>query len=431
MASYTLPYGKNYRNVELPPSCGLQDVLDLPPQEEISEEAVIRRALENPIGTSRLRDMVSPGESVCIVVSDITRAWQRMGVYLPYLVEELEAGGVRDGDMHFLCSTGTHRSQTEEEHRFILGPELADRFTLIDHDCRDEKALVFLGTTSFGTPVKIHKLALECDHLVLTGVVAYHVMAGWGGGRKSVLPGIAAYESVQANHSLALHPGRGKGRNPRVRCGNFEDNPVHLDMVEGCALAKPDFLFNVIMGSRGIAGAVSGHWQTAYEEGVRLVEAQDGVPIPERRDLVIASAGGYPKDLLFYQASKAIFNASEAVRDGGVLIVLAECSEGLGSEEFLHMLTAYPEEEKREDALRQDFSIARYVGYLLREYTSRCRVILVSSLDPSGLEGSAITVVPTLEEALELARPLLPRESAAYILPHGGSLFPKNRSSSE
>ncbi len=425
MRSYSLSYGKETIELRLPSFCRLLDVLDLPPQEELSEEAVIRKALENPIGTPRLRNMVAPGESVCLVVSDITRAWQRMGIYLPYLVEELEAGGVREEDIYFLCSTGTHRAQTQEEHRLILGPELGDRFSLIDHDCRDEDSLIFLGTTSFGTPVKIHRLALECDHLVLTGVVAYHVMAGWGGGRKSVLPGIAGYESVQANHSLALSSERGKGRHPQARCANFENNPVHLDMVEGCALAKPDFLFNVIMGSRGIVAAVSGHWQTAHEEGARMLDALDGVPISRQGDLVIASAGGYPKDILFYQASKAIFNAAEAVRDGGVLIVLAECSEGLGSEEFLHMLTAYPEAEERENALREHFSIARYVGYLLREYTSRCRVILVSSLDPRGLEGSGITVVSSLSEAFEKARPLLPTGAATYVIPHGGSLFPK------
>ncbi len=428
MRTYDLPYGKDLRTLELPSWCELLGVLDLPAQEEISEEVVIRRALESPLGTPRLREMVAPGESVCVVVSDITRAWQRMGVYLPYLVEELEAGGIREKDIHFLCATGTHRAQTKEEHRLILGHRLADRFTLTDHDCRDESSLVFLGTTSFGTSVKLHKLALECDRLILTGVVAYHVMAGWGGGRKSVLPGIAGYESIQANHALALSPERGKGRNLQARCGNFENNPVHLDMVEGCAMAEPDFLLNVIMGPRGIAAAVSGHWEKAYQEGVRLVDSLDGVPISKRGDLVIASAGGYPKDLLFYQASKAIFNASEAVRDEGVLIVLAECAEGLGSEEFLHMLTAYSDDMEREDALREQFSIARYVGYLLREYTSRCTVILVSSLDPRGLEGSGITVTSSLEKALELARSLLPREAATYVLPHGGSLFPKNGS---
>jgi nickel-dependent lactate racemase len=156
------------------------------------------------------------------------------------------------------------------------------------------------------------------------------------------------------------------------------------------------------------------------------VEALDGVPISQRADLVIASAGGYPKDLLFYQASKAIFNASEAVRDGGVLMVLAECAEGLGSPEFLHMLTAYHHATERENALREHFSIARYVGYLLREYTSRCTVILVSSLDPQGVEGSGITVIPSLEEALDLARSLLPSKASAYVIPFGGSLFPKN-----
>lgn len=419
-----LGYGKGEVNLSLPQGLALKGVLEPPQALYRPEEEVIRESLSNPIDSPRLRDIVSSGETVCIVVSDVTRAWQRMAVYLPFVVEELMAGGVREEDICFLSATGTHRAQTEEEHRMLMG-DLVDRFRVVDHDCTDDGSLVNLGMTSRGTPLKVNRMVTQCDRLIITGAVTYHVMAGWGGGRKSILPGVASYDAIQVNHALALKPYPDTGRDMRCRCAIMENNPIHLDMEEACEMVSPDFAFNVVIGGDGrIAAAVSGHWRSSHLRGTELVNDLNGVTVDGRSDVVIASAGGYPKDMVLYQSAKTVFNSAEAVRDGGTLVVVARCQEGSGSDECLEIMTAYPDQVDREKVLRDRFSIPRYVGYLLAEQASRTNLILVSDMNRSDLEGSGIVAVSTVEEAMMEVEKLHHDGGSAYVIPHGGSVFP-------
>ncbi|EFC90890.1 conserved hypothetical protein [Dethiosulfovibrio peptidovorans DSM 11002] len=421
---FTLAYGKGELPLGLPENLKLESVLEPPTPRDVSEEEIILDGLENPIDSPRLRDLLSPGETVCVVVSDVTRAWQRMSVYLPFLVDEILAGGVKEEDVKFISATGTHRSQTPEEHGLLLG-DLADRFQVVDHDCRDVDSLVSLGTTSRGTPVEVNRMVTECDRLILTGAVTYHVMAGWGGGRKSILPGVASYEAIQANHVLALKSAPETGRDMRCRCAFMEDNPLHLDMDEACSMVNPDFVFNVVMGGNGrIAAAVSGQWRSAHLKGTELVNDLNGVTVNRKADVVVASAGGYPKDMVLYQSSKTVFNSIEAVRDGGTLVVLAMCDEGSGSDECFEILTGYPDQVAREKVLRERFSIPRYVGYLLADQALKANIVLVSELRRSDLEGSGIIAVNSVEEAMAEVSRLHPEGGSAYVIPHGGSVFP-------
>ena len=151
-------------------------------KQDKTEDEIISEALNNPIDSRRLRDIVHEGETVCIIISDITRSWQKPHKFLYKIVEELNAGGVRDEDIIFLSAQGTHRKQTREEHEILLGEKLAKRFEVHDHDCFDEKSMVYLGDTSYGTPVIVNKKAVECDHVVLTGAIIYHFLVGWSGG---------------------------------------------------------------------------------------------------------------------------------------------------------------------------------------------------------------------------------------------------------
>lgn len=419
-----LGYGKGEVNLSLPQGLTLKGVLEPPEALSRPEEEVIRESLANPIDSPRLRDIVSAGETVCIVVSDVTRAWQRMAVYLPFVVEELMAGGVREEDISFLTATGTHRAQTEEEHRMLLG-DLVDRFRVVDHDCTDDDSLVNLGMTSRGTPLKVNRMVTQCDRLIITGAVTYHVMAGWGGGRKSILPGVASYDAIQANHALALKPSPDTGRDMRCRCANLEDNALHLDMEEACQMVSPDFAFNVVIGGDGrIAAAVSGHWRSSHLRGTELVNGLNGVTVEDRADVVVASAGGYPKDMVLYQSAKTVFNSAEAVKDGGTLVVVARCQEGAGSDECLEILTEYPDQIEREKALRDRFSIPRYVGYLLTEQAARVNLVLVSDMNQTDLEGSGIVAVSTAEEAMTEVEKRHPQGGSVYIIPHGGAVFP-------
>jgi nickel-dependent lactate racemase len=390
-----------------------------------TEREAVLVALENPIGSPRLSEKVKQGETVCIVISDLTRSWQHSAEYLPLLTEEIKKGGVRDEDIFFLVGTGTHRSHTPDEHKLLVGEELYRRHRVIDHDCRAHP-MTDLGRTSFGTPVRLNKLATDAGHVVLTGAIVYHFMPGWGGGRKAVLPGISSYETVQANHALALNPPPGKGHNPICRNGNVEGNPIHLDMTEAAAMLAPAFLLNVVMGGNGKIGwAVAGDWQKAYEAGTAIVDSVDAAEISELGDLVIASAAGYPKDINLYQATKALFNSEAAVRPGGAVVILASCVEDYGNEEMQTILQDFHDSEEREAELRREFTIARYVGYRTGAAAERFDFHLVTDMDPRSLEGTGIKVSKTLDEALGKVYAVHGEDLKTWLMPRGSYTLAK------
>ena len=388
---------------------------------------MIQTALQHPIDTARLKELIRPGQTVCIVIPDVTRAWQHSDKYLPHVVEELTAGGVKDEDILFISALGTHRKQTKEEHRQLLGDALADRFDVIDHDCFDKDNLVYLGATTYNTPVYINKRALACDHIVLTGGVVYHFLAGWAGGKKYILPGISSYETVMANHALSLSATIGAGTHPNVRSGNVEGNPLHEDMLQAASFVRPTFIFNVITGSDGnIVGAVAGNYISAHAVGRKIVDQLDGVEITEKAELVVATAGGYPKDINLYQSIKTVINAREATKDGGTIIVLSECREGLGgNEDVQNMIINYDSVLDREMALRADYSISKFIGYYFCETAEKFDLILVSDIDPELLKKANIQVVKTLDEALAMTYKKKGNQLKTHLMPHAANTLPK------
>ncbi|MFA6940712.1 MAG: nickel-dependent lactate racemase [Clostridiaceae bacterium] len=392
-----------------------------------TEEEIILNALENPIGSRRMKDLIKPNEKVCIVISDITRAWQKMSRYLPYIVDELKAAGVKDENIIFLSATGTHRRQTDEEHRVLLGDKLFGKFTIYDHVSTDKESLKCIGTTTYGNVIYINKKALECDHVIITGSIVYHFLVGWGGGKKSILPGISGYESVMKNHGLSLSPELGKGALPCIKCGNIENNPVYDDMLQAAGMVNPTFMFNDIMGPDGnICAAVAGDYVKAHEKGCSIVDEKDGVYINEKADVVIASAGGFPKDINFYQTIKTVTNSVEALKDGGSLIVLSECSEGLGGDQDVQdMILNYDNQLDREKSLRERYSISKYVGYYMCEMSERFNFILVSGvIDKSLFTKTKVKVVDTLEDALKIAY----KDNSSFkttIMPYAANTLPK------
>lgn len=406
MKHMELKHGKNVVSLDLPE----QNILNIIKPNKFeslgTEKEIILNALENPIGSKRLKDLIKPNETVCIVISDITRAWQKMNRYLPYIAEELKAAGVKDDNIIFLSATGTHRRQTDEEHKILLGDKLYGKYKIYDHVSTDKESLKYIGTTSYGNEIYINKKALECDHVIITGSIIYHFLVGWGGGKKSILPGIAGYESIMKNHGLSLSKELGKGALPYIKCGNIENNPVYDDMLQAALMVNPTFMFNDIMNSDGnICAAVAGDFVKAHEKGCQLVDEKDGVYIEEKADVVIASAGGFPKDINFYQTIKTVTNSVEALKDGGCLIILSECSEGLGGDQDVQdMILNYDNQLDREKSLRERYSISKYVGYYMCEMSEKFKFILVSSvIDKSLFDKTKVKVVNTLEDALKIA----------------------------
>ena len=424
-----MKYGQEEFEVHLPPELIAAELepnrIDLP-QRTPAEH--IRWALDYPIDSAPLKELVRAGEKVCIVISDVTRRWQSPETYLPILVAELESAGIRDEDILILSATGTHRRQTREEQIGLVTQAVYDRVRVEDHQCTEEENLAYVGTTSRGTPVWLDKRALECYHILLTGGVVFHFMAGYGGGRKSILPGIAGRETIMKNHNLALNQGLGSGSNPDVRSANMNDtNPVHADMMEACALVNPTFLVNVVVNDdQEIIAAFAGNWITAHQAACDLVDWMYGVPVREKTPLVIASAGGYPKDLNFYQTIKTLCNALEVSQEGGTIILVTKSEEGFGNEDTRRLIADYPNMLEREKALRADFSIGAFIGYLFAECAETHHMIAVTSMDQKDFGTAKIHVVRTMDEALELSRQLNGgKDLRATLLPHGANTLPK------
>jgi nickel-dependent lactate racemase len=424
MNSIKMKLGNGYVDVSVPEE-NLLGVIrkDVPPSDKTEEEVIVE-SLQNPIGKPRLKEIVKPGETVCIVVSDITRAWQRMWIFLPHVVKELTDAGIKNSDICFLVALGYHRKQTEEEHKKLLGPELAGRFKIIDHDSTDKKNLVSLGKTSRGTPIIINKLAAEADHLVLTGCCTYHPWVGWGGGKKSILPGISSIESIQHNHLMILDD-KGKQRD-EVRSGNIEDNPIYLDMIEIAGAVKPSFMFNVIIGHDGkITHAVCGDCVTAHEAGCQIVEDLYAIPINELADITISSQGGYPKDIDVCQTGKAIYQTRHATKPGGTMIILSDCSEGIGPPDANTIFLECKTNAEREAEVRRLFTVPKFVSYFMCTAAEMWDIIIVGSGDPSLLAKTAFRTARTVEEALEMAFERGGRQQSIYLMPQGSSALPK------
>lgn len=334
---FTLPYGTDTIEAGLDGSrlLGTLDVADAPELPDVDN--AIRQAIEKPIGLDHgLFGAFRPGETVALLVSDSFRQ-TRADVFLPVLVEALNRAGIRDEDMLVVYTTGTHRGPTPAEQQAILGPDIYRRLgaRAVAHDAHDDANLAEVGTTRRGTRVRINRRVLACDRLVVTGTVVLHYFGGFGGGRKSVVPGVAGADTIARNHSMNLDPGSDR-LNPDVRIGVLDGNPVAEDMLEGARFVKVDAIFNTVLNRHGrIAAVFAGEMDAAHRAAAAYALDLYAVPIPERADLVVASAGAAKN---FVQSHKALFNAYQAMKPGGRIVFAARCAEGPGGEQFAKWL---------------------------------------------------------------------------------------------
>ena len=386
---------------------------------------IVKEAIANPISSKKLSNLVEERDEVTVVISDITRSWQKINEFLPLIISEIKKGGVRLGDITVLAATGSHRSHSQKEIIQLLGKDLYGKVKFLDHNCHNNDRHIYLGKTSYGTPVSINEKAVKADKLILTGGITYHDLAGWSGGRKSILPGIASYETIMANHSLSLSEQKGEGIKDTVKSGNLENNPVHLDMEEGAEMLKADFIFNVIPDAKGgIATAVAGDYKKAHRKGCEIVSELFGINIEDKADLVIASCGGFPKDINLYQASKGLINAVSALKKGGYLILLAECQDGIGHPEVTEIINEYANNELREEFLRSNFTISKYSGYLITKAIEDLNLILVSNLNKKLLKNTDIKIVENIDVALNIVKDKFKKLPEAYIMADAANTLP-------
>lgn len=416
MRSYTYKYGKGKVDFALDESLVVDEI-------KIKEYPVIRDpvaaiedAIRNPIGSKPLREIVKPGQTVALIVNDTTRV-ANSNVFVPVLLDELNASGVPDQNVTVVFALGTHRLMTEAEMVGEVGPDVAERVKMYDSDCKDESQYRYFGTTSYGTPVSFSNKVVDADCIICTGSVVHHYFAGFGGGRKAMFPGVAAYETVRKNHSLML--------DPNAVIGKLDGNPVYHDQVEGTEMCRPSFLLNVVLNAqKQFLKVFAGDVVEAHRECCKFVDDVYGVRVATEADVVIASCGGYPKDINVYQMQKTMDNAWCAVREGGMVIMLAECREGSGSAEYEKTMHKYRTPEQVESAIRADFQIGAHKAYAVSRLTKKAEFVVVSALTNELAELLLFTPAADIEAALTLAFRKFGPNPSITLMPAGSLTVP-------
>lgn len=404
-------YGSSKITVGLPEEKIINDVLGKPYPEITDVPAAIREALRNPIGTPSLKEVIEPGDKVAVVVSDITRAWVKFDQFLPVLLDELNKAGVPDQNIFITIAPGAHRLNTKEEFVLLCGENICQRVAVYNHDCHNQDELIYTGKTKYGVDCYINKRVAEADKMILTGGIVHHLMAGFGGGRKAILPGISGFKTIQGNHLFCMNKEVGKGLNPNCTSGNLDGNEMNDDMMEQAALAKPDFLLNAVFTPENkFAKFVAGHWYEAWLAGTRMVDEIYGIPITAQADLVVSSAGGFPKDINLYQGVKTIDNAYMAAKPGGVVICFLEMQDIMEPAEFSGWFK-YPTMLEHEMALREHFTIPGFLAYRLLDIARQLSLIIVTKKENAEFVSKAGMIpASTAEEALAIAKEKLGRE---------------------
>ncbi|ODA40807.1 nickel-dependent lactate racemase [Desulfosporosinus sp. BG] len=424
MTRFELAYGKEMLAFELPASVKVQEIKAKASQPIPDIEQAIRQAVAHPLGTAPLAKVVKAGDQVVIVVSDVTRLWIRTDVLLPVLLDVLNEAGVPDKDISIVTATGDHRVQTLEEHTAICGTKVLARVPIYDHECKADD-LVDLGKSSQGTPILVNRRVWEADKVILTGGIAYHLLAGFGGGRKSIAPGVCGYEMIQKNHALALKDAGPSGINPNIETGKMDGNPVAEDMLEIALRVGVDFILNVVVNEKKeFVYIAAGELEQAHLAGCRVTEEIFGIEIDEKAELAIVSSGGYPKDIQLYQAIKALDNSTYAVREGGVIILVSECSDGIGSRPFEEFFK-HGEVENMNAQLHANFTMPGFVSLRTASICRKTPVILISSLPEDVVKRVKMIPAHSADEALQLAAQILGHQpDSVYLMPHGGNTFP-------
>lgn len=383
-------------------------------------EGELYKVLDNPIESAPLSEVASKASSIAIIVSDMTRFWMRQDIIVPLLVGYLvEKCGRKYEDLEIIIATGTHVGGSEEELRTLVTSDIYDKVKTVNHDCRTDD-LVYLGTTSYGTPVKVNKDAADADLVICLGAATYHVMAGFGGGRKSILPGISSLETIKHNHAYSLAPDKFI-TNPEIGNGVLDGNPLNEDMLEAAAMMKNLFMVTLVTDTEfRLSSIFAGHWRKSWEAACEEVRRIYRVPVKEKADVVITSCGGFPKDESLYQGTKAVDNVISALKDGGTLVLLLEGRNGGGSPDYFDWIKPLVN-GTFEKELRENFTVGGYIFFLNCEQAARFNILMYSSIPAETVAPMGIKSYDNLDKLMEDAHL---EGKSIYVIPTGSTVLP-------
>ena len=383
ISHYSYKYGHGSKEFSLESDRVIKEVTvaKMPLLEDV--KAAILDAVYHPIGSAPINELVKPGQKIAFICNDPTRVANSF-VFMPILVNEMNKLGIKDEDMHIVFALGTHRNMTHEEMVEAVGAEVAGRLKMYNSDAKVSEDFEYFGDTSRGTPVWLNKHICHVDHVIML--------------------------------------------DPNAGLGKTVGNPVYEDQMEGVAMFAKNhsvFLFNAILNAQHeFLKIFAGDYVKAHQEACKFVDQVYGVEIPQAADLVIASCGGYPKDINVYQLQKTMDNAWCAVREGGVVIIIGECEEGSGSKVLEETCKRLGTADAIKADLEKHFEIGANKAFAVTRLTKKAKFILVSSLDKELAHDMLFEAVPTVEEALAEAEKVIGNDYNIILMPEGSLTVP-------
>lgn len=421
-----LAYGRGGLPVQLPAETTVISPAEAPGLAD--ERAALVAALEAPIGAAPLRQWLHARTKICLVFTDITRATPNERL-IPWLLAYLEASGVCREQIVLLNATGTHRPNTREELETLLTPEVVAHHEVVNHDCRDEAMLVQLGVTRDGTPAKLNRLLVEADVRIVTGFIEPHFFAGFSGGPKGIMPGVAGLDTVVSNH------GSGNIGSGRAVFGVTDGNPLWEELRDIALRPGPSFLVNVTLNEhREITGVFAGDLLEAHSAGIEFVRESAMQPVDELFDIVVTTNAGYPLDMNLYQAVKGMSAAARIVKENGLIVLAAQCCEGIPSPSPHAELLASASNsgELLARVMSPGFSWPeQWSAHIQTLIQSRARVCLFSDLPKEIVHQAHLEVCPNIAKMVREEAALLEPGARIAVLPQGPLTIPYLRTQAD
>jgi nickel-dependent lactate racemase len=421
MPKIRLPYGKKSITIDIPED-RLEGILVSKVNKystEESEEDIVKKAIINPIGVPRLKELSQDKKKIIVISSDHTRPVPSH-ITMPVILDEIRKGNP-EASIAILVATGFHRASTKVELREKYGKEIVEKEKIVIHNSSEKDSMLKIGVLPSGGYCILNKLAIEADLLVAEGFIEPHFFAGFSGGRKSILPGIANKETILANHCSEFIA------HPKARTGVLKGNPIHEDMLYAAEKANLNFILNVVInGDKKIINAFAGHWKEAHLKGCKFVSKLAGVK-PKLADIVITTNGGYPLDQNIYQSVKGMTAAEATCKKGGVIIVASECADGHGSDFFYNTFAKADVVQNVMDEImarnREETLPDQWESQVLARILLKYKVIMVTNASKENVENMHMKWASSVAKAIEMADEILGNTGKITIIPDGVSVI--------